>query len=150
MAKSTKQNIISNKNFVLAVDDSGTGDTLVTPEVLEIIAQTATQEVAGVYSMRGNVTDRLAHALGSSARGKGVQLTNTEDGLVVSVYVFLEYGVAVPQVALAIQQAVMTQVASMTGLSVDQVNVHISGIVPAKDDTTIDPDHMFDVAEGEE
>ncbi|CAH1850522.1 Asp23/Gls24 family envelope stress response protein [Convivina intestini] len=136
-----------NKNFVLATSSSVAGQTMITPEVLEIIAQKATQDVEGVFSMRGNLTDRVVRAFGSSARGKGVQLTKTDQGLEISTYVFLKYGVTVPQVALNIQRAVMTQVASMTGLVVNQVNVHISGIIPNRHEHGIDPDHMFDQAE---
>nr|MWN21541.1 Asp23/Gls24 family envelope stress response protein [Leuconostoc lactis] len=65
---------------------------------------------------------------GSNARGKGVELTQTDAGLMIDAYVFLQYGVAVPKVALDIQNAIQSQITSMTDLNVVQTNVHVSGM----------------------
>jgi len=143
MAREIKRSKQTTKNIILATDSSAVGTTQVTPEVIEVIAQIATQEVHGVYSMRGKLSDRFTDAFGSNARGKGVELTQTEDGLVIEAYVFLQYGVTVPRVALEIQKAIQSQIASMTDLHVSQVNVHISGIVPEKVANKIDPDNLF-------
>ncbi|CAK8053618.1 Asp23/Gls24 family envelope stress response protein [Eupransor demetentiae] len=142
--KTTKHNTLQPKNFVLPNQDDLAGLTYITPAVIEVIAQKATEDVDGVYSMRGKLSDSFAPVFGPSARGRGVALKRGEDGLEITLYVFLRYGVTVPQVAMAIQQAVISQIASMTGMMIDHVNVSISGIVPEKDGHAIDPKHMFD------
>ena len=143
MAREIKRSKQATKNIILATQDAVAGTTQVTPEVIEVIAQIATQEVTGVYSMRGKLSDHFTNAFGSNARGKGVELTQTEAGLTIDAYVFLQYGVAVPKVALAIQNAIRSQISSMTDLLIVQTNVHVSGIVPEKLSSKIDPDNLF-------
>ncbi|MGO3411559.1 MAG: Asp23/Gls24 family envelope stress response protein [Leuconostoc falkenbergense] len=143
MAREIKQGKTANKNLLLATKSDVSGTTQVTPEVVEIIAQIAAQEVSGVYSMRGKLSDRFTSVFGSNARGKGVELQQTTDGLVINAYVFVQYGVAVPKVALNIQNAIKSQIASMTDLHVERINVHVSGIVPEKADSAIDPNNLF-------
>ncbi len=143
MAKEIKYNKATTKNLLLITESEVPGTTQATPEVIEVIAQIAAQEVSGVYSMRGKLSDRFASVFGSTARGKGVELQQTIDGLVIEAYVFLQYGVPVPKIALNIQNAIKSQVSSMTDLEVARVNVHVSGIIPEKPDHTIDPDNLF-------
>ncbi|MGY3743258.1 Asp23/Gls24 family envelope stress response protein [Leuconostoc inhae] len=144
MAREIKRNKQTTKNIILATENSAVGGTTqVTPEVIEVVAQIATQEVHGVYSMRGTLSDRFTNAFGSNARGKGVELSHTEEGLVIDAYVFLQYGVVVPKVALEIQHAIQSQISSMTDLQVTQINVHVTGIVPEKISSSIDPDNLF-------
>ena len=143
MAREIKHNKQNTKNIILATESQVVGTTQVTPEVIEVIAQIATQEVPGVYSMRGKLSDRFTSAFGSNARGKGVELTQTEDGLMIDAYVFLQYGVAVPKVALAIQNAIRSQIASTADLSITQTNVHVSGIIPEKVPSEIEPNNLF-------
>ena len=54
MAKEIKYNKATTKNLLLITESEVPGTTQVTPEVIEVIAQIAAQEVSGVYSMRGN------------------------------------------------------------------------------------------------
>jgi len=144
MAREIKRNKQTAKNIILATENSVVGGTTqVTPEVIEVVAQIATQEVPGVYSMRGTLSDRFTNAFESNARGKGVELSYTEEGLVIDAYVFLQYGVVVPKVALEIQHAIQSQISSMTDLQVTQINVHVTGIVPEKISSSIDPDNLF-------
>ncbi len=143
MAREIKRSKQATKNIILATQHAVAGTTQVTPEVIEVIAQIATQEVPGVYSMRGKLSDHFTNAFGSNARGKGVELTQTEAGLMIDAYVFLQYGVAVPKVALDIQNAIQSQITSMTDLHVVQTNVHVSGIVPEKVAKQFDPDNLF-------
>ncbi|HEY4400196.1 MAG TPA: Asp23/Gls24 family envelope stress response protein [Lactobacillaceae bacterium] len=138
-----------NKNIILASNGEVAGSTQITSEVVEVIAQIATTEVAGVYQLRGSLQDRLARAFGVKAHGKGVEVTDGEAGLVLDVYIFVTYGAVVPKVALNVQAAIKNQIALMTDLTVDQVNVHVEGVVPEKADKTIDPNHLFDTTEAD-
>jgi uncharacterized alkaline shock family protein YloU len=123
------------------------GETRVNTRVLEVIAGLAASEVEGVATLRGSLSERAQEALGRRVHGKGVELTSGEDGLEVSVYVFLKYGVSVPKVARAIQEHVMAQVSAMTALEVTMVNVHIAGVVSAKPTVSVDPNNLFGEAE---
>ena len=106
------------------------GEIVISPRVLEVITGIATTKVEGVHSLHNkNVTDSLSKV----AQGRGVYLQTDEDGLVnADIYVYLQYGVNAPAVAVEIQKAVKAAVYDMAEVSLSDVNVHIVGIVPEK------------------
>ncbi len=72
-------------------------------------------------------------ALSKRSLGRGVYLHTEEDGQVsVDIYLYLEYGVAVPSVAVAIQKAVKSAVYDMADVTLDAVNIHVVGIATEK------------------
>ena len=44
------------------------------------------------------------------------------------LYIVVDYGVKIPELAWSIQENVKTNVEAMTGLNVAKVNIHIEGI----------------------
>ena len=114
-----------DNNIVLATKEQGLGEVRIAPEVIEVIIGIAASQVEGVCSMRGSLANSLTELIGRKNRGRGVKLGNTEDGLLVDVYVFLNYGVSVPKVACEIQDKVRQQVLFMTGLEIAEVDVHV-------------------------
>ena len=106
------------------------GEIVISPRVLEVITGIATTKVEGVHSLHNkNVTDSLSNV----AQGRGVYLQTDEDGIVnADIYVYLQYGVNAPAVAVEIQKAVKAAVYDMAEVSLSDVNVHIVGIVPEK------------------
>ena len=77
-------------------------DIVIAPRVLEKIIAIATAKVEGVYSLENK---SVSDSLSKRSLGRGVYLHTEEDGQVsVDIYLYLEYGVAVPSVAVAIQK----------------------------------------------
>ena len=89
--------------------------------------------------MRGSLANSVSKLFGKENRSKGVKLDQKDSALKVDVYALLNYGVSVPKVAYEIQEKVKQHVLFMTGLKLDVVDVHIQGIVPEKQEPTIDP-----------
>ena len=84
----------------------------------------------GVHSLENK---SVSDSLSKRALGRGVYLRTQEDGQIsVDIYLYLEYGVAVPKVAVAIQKAVKTAVYNMADVTLDDVNIHVVGIVTEK------------------
>ncbi|HEO1011838.1 TPA: Asp23/Gls24 family envelope stress response protein [Streptococcus agalactiae] len=106
------------------------GEIVISPRVLEVITGIAATKVDGVHSLRNKaVTDSLS----KKSLGRGVYLKNEEDDAVAAdIYVYLQYGVNVPAVSIAIQQAVKTAVYDMAEVKISSVNIHVEGIVPEK------------------
>lgn len=106
------------------------GEIVISPRVLEVITGIAATKVDGVHSLRNKaVTDSLS----KKYLGRGVYLKNEEDDTVAAdIYVYLQYGVNVPAVSIAIQQAVKTAVYDMAEVKISSVNIHVEGIVPEK------------------
>lgn len=124
------------------------GEIVIAPEVIEVIIGIAASKVEGVYAMRGDLASNVNELFGRAAHAKGVSLKNDEDGLKVSLYCYLNYGVAVPKVALDMQQKVKQQVLYMTDIELAEVNIHVVGVIPEK---TTNPslDELFDLEEDE-
>ena len=119
------------------------GEIVIAPEVIEIISGIAASKVEGVYKMQGSFANNVTELLGRSVYGKGVYLSNTEDGIQVDAYVSVKYVVSVPKVATEIQQRIKQQVLFMTDVTLAQVNVHIVAVIPEKQEA-VNLDELFD------
>ena len=133
-----------DSSITLNREDQSRGTIKVSNRVLEFIAGIAASQIKGVSKMHGSLANNVSELLGRSDHRRGVKLANEDDGLVVDVAVYLNYGVSVPKVAAEIQDKVKQQIALMTNLTVKEVNVHVQGVVPEKDnDNAIDPNDIF-------
>ena len=106
------------------------GEIVIAPRVLETIIAIATAKVEGVYSFANK---NMSDSLSKRSFGRGVYLQTDEEGeLSVDIYIYLEYGVSVPAVAIAIQKAVKSAVHDMAEVTLSTVNIHVAGIVNEK------------------
>lgn len=106
------------------------GEIVISPRVLEVITGIAATQVDGVYSLHNK---KMSDTFNKASHGKGVYLHTEEDGTVTAdIYVYLQYGVKVPGVSVAIQKAVKAAVYDMAEVTISAVNIHVEGIVPAK------------------
>ncbi|MBM7581290.1 putative alkaline shock family protein YloU [Caldicoprobacter guelmensis] len=97
-------------------------------EVVAIIAGLAATEVKGVAAMSGGVAGGIAEKLGRKNLTKGVKVEVGEKEAAIDLYIIVDYGVRIPEVAWNIQENVKKAVETMTGLSVVEVNVHVQGV----------------------
>ncbi|WP_172925727.1 Asp23/Gls24 family envelope stress response protein [Streptococcus sp. 1343] len=105
------------------------GEIVIVPRVLEKIIAIATAKVDGVHSFSNkSVSDTLSKL----SLGRGVYLKENNEELTADIYLYLEYGVKVPKVAIAIQKAVKDAVHDMADVELSAVNIHVTGIVPDK------------------
>ena len=108
-------------------------------EVVAIIAGLAATEVRGVSAMSGSVAGGIVERLGRKNLSKGVKVEVGEKETAIDLYIIVEYGVRIHEVAWNIQESVKKAVESMTGLTVVEVNVHIQGVSFEKDLKEADP-----------
>ena len=102
------------------------GQINISEEVLATIAAAAAMEVEGVSSLAAGFGSDMA----SSRKGlsKAVHLSVDEDKVTVEVALLVSYGYAVPTVARAVQEAVISAVENTSGLNVGCVNVSVIGV----------------------
>lgn len=105
------------------------GDIHVADEVICIVASLAAQEIRGVYSMSGGLTDEINSFLGKENASKGVRIRYEGKQVRVIVYLNLEYGYCFPEVALAVQEKVKKAIEELTGYDVQFVDVHVEGVI---------------------
>ncbi|WAH39004.1 Asp23/Gls24 family envelope stress response protein [Alicyclobacillus dauci] len=125
------------------------GTVHIADEVIQIIAGLATSEVEGVAGMSGSLAGGLTESLtGRKNLAKGVKVQFTEDdrSCVVEISVVLQFGVNIPDTSFHIQERVKESIESMTGLTVDGVNVRVVGVVfQSEKDKLTDADHFVGV-----
>ena len=86
----------------------------ISSDVIGVIAGVAVSEIEGVAGMAGSFAGGITEVLSGKK--------NLAKGIIV------EYGTRIPDIAYKIQKRVKTSVETMTGLSVDEVNVHVQGV----------------------
>lgn len=97
-------------------------------QVISSIAGMAASSIDGVSDLRGNVAENLKAFLGEESGRRGV-LTRVEEGVVdVTLYVAIEYGYPLQEVARQLQKRVKAEIEEMTGLHVRAVDVYVSDL----------------------
>ncbi|KXZ39638.1 Uncharacterized conserved protein YloU, alkaline shock protein (Asp23) family [Alkalithermobacter thermoalcaliphilus JW-YL-7 = DSM 7308] len=104
------------------------GNIKISEDVIATIASLAASEVEGVASMSGGITENITEILGKKNLSKGVKVIVNEDEVFIDLFVLIEYGFVIPDVAWKIQENIKNTVETMTGLKVSEVNVHIQGV----------------------
>ena len=112
-------------------DDSG--NVRIADEVVGIIAGIAATEVEGVAGMSGGIVGGISEMLGKKNLSRGVRVEVGEKEAAVDLFIVIEYGVRIPDIAQKVQENVKRAVESMTGLDVVEVNVHIQGVAFRQD-----------------
>ena len=98
-------------------------------DVIAVIAGVAVSEVQGVSSMAGGFAGGITEVLsGKKNLAKGIKVEKEENSVKIDVNIVVEYGSRIPDVAFEIQNRVKTAVENMTGLKVEEVNVHVQGV----------------------
>lgn len=113
------------------MEDSGRidiGSVRIADEVVAIIAGLAATEIEGVAGMSGGLAGGIAELLGKRNLSKGVKVEVGDRESAVDLFLVVDYGVSIPEVALSVQRNVARAIGSMTGLNVVEVNVHIQGV----------------------
>ena len=95
----------------------------ISEEVVATVAKLATSEIEGVSALA-----LLPVALFPPAPPKTVEVKVADNVAVIHVGINIKYGYKVTDVALRIQNSVKSSVQSMTGITVDKVNVSVAGI----------------------
>lgn len=100
----------------------------VSPIAIATVASHAALQAYGVVGMAPkNVFNGLTNILTRDPR-QGVDVTHRAAGLVINLYVVVEFGTRVSTVANSLANSVRFNVESTFGLTVDEVNVHVQGL----------------------
>ena len=111
------------------------GSINISEEVIAAIAVGAVRDVEGVSGMMtnlgGSVTDLVNNKRNAQKGAQGVKIDMTGTALTLDVYLTVQYGHPIPEVAENAQKAVINAVEAMTGCSVGAVNVHVGAVTLA-------------------
>jgi uncharacterized alkaline shock family protein YloU len=106
------------------------GKTTIADVVVSKIAGIAAREVPGVHDLVGQgmgaAVTGLAQRVGrADTRSTGVNVEVGEREAAVDLRLTVEYGVSIPDLAVAVRGNVMDRLQSMTGLRVKEVNIDV-------------------------
>jgi len=121
-----------DRNYITLPEENGS--IHISEEVIASIAVGAVRDVEGIAGMMtgmgGSITD-LMNKKSAQKGTKGVKIDLTGEALSMDLYVMVQYGVSIPEVAENAQKTVAAAVEAMTGCQVDAVNIHVGGVTIA-------------------
>lgn len=123
---------MANKNedqeITLEVSEQQGDSVKIVDDVIAIIAGIAATKVEGVSGMSGGFVGNIAERIGRKDLAKGVKVETTEKEASIDIYIIVDYGVKIHEVARNVQNQVREAVNSMTGLDVPSVTVNVQGV----------------------
>lgn len=110
------------------LEGTGAGTVKIASDVVATIAGLAAAQVEGIAGMSGGVVGGIAEMLGRKNLTRGIKVDVQEQNTTIDVYVIVEYGVAIADVATNVQKSIKNAVESMTGLTCTAINIHVQGV----------------------
>ena len=105
------------------------GKIEVLPNAIHTIAMQATSECYGVVGLTApRLHNGQAVLLPSEQSNQGIQVRVVNEQIIIEVYVALEYGLRMSEIAHNIMSSVKFSIEKMLGVPVAQVNVNIQGL----------------------
>jgi len=112
------------------------GKIEVSPKAIASIASEAVLSCYGVVGMSAaTLRDGIAEILQVDNVNRGVEVEVVDGDIVVNLYVVIEYGTRISEVAQNMMESVKFGVESALGMSVAQVNVHVQGLRVSNQDS---------------
>lgn len=125
------------------------GVVKIADEVVSIIAGLAATDIEGVASMSGGIGGGIAEVLGRRQFSKGVKVEVGEEEAKIEIFIIVNYGTRIPDVAWDIQESVKKAVETMTGLRVVHVNIHVQGVHFPNDEEEEEAEETLEAVEAE-
>ena len=98
--------------------------TVAADAIAQIVGHTAA-ECYGVVGMAGKGLKRL---LARDRLRQGIEVSSRDGALTLDLYVVVEYGLNLAEVATTVRSRVRYEVERLTGLTVEAVEVHIQDV----------------------
>jgi uncharacterized alkaline shock family protein YloU len=110
-------------------EESYLGKIEVSPHAIASIAGQAVLKCYGVVGMASKHPHAdFAEILQGANFRRGVDVRFVDGNVTIALYVVIEYGTRVSEVALGIKNQVKFTVEHATGLPITEVNVHVQGL----------------------
>lgn len=116
-----------NKQYIMQVQDNGR--IMISEDVIATITAQALTDIEGFVTLSNKPGSEYSDIVSKKNWGKGIKVTISEENEVsIDCNVVVSYGTSVATVAKTIQEAVVSALGSMTGISAVHVNVNVCGI----------------------
>lgn len=135
MNEEKKTKVVDEKVVKGKIEEETNNNNIeISSDVVAVIAGMAASEVAGVAEMAGGFAGGISEVLsGKKNMAKGIKVDIQGKEVKIDVNIIVEYGARIPDVAFEIQKRIKKAVESMTGLSANEVNVHVQGVMTVQE-----------------
>ncbi len=103
---------------------NGDNNTYMSNNMLLSIVELATKEIKGVINVYQSKKLTLSRLFNRNI-GKGVTIKNTQNGIVIDIYVVVSTDCEVNDIVYKIQQNVKNSVTALVPIKIKAINVHI-------------------------
>lgn len=105
------------------------GEIQISKEVIATIAGNAAMECYGLVGMASRkISDGITELLGRENIGRGVEVKIGEDELTVDLYIIVQYGTKIHEVANNVIEKVNFVLKNTLGFQPDKINVIVHGV----------------------
>lgn len=120
---------MASKTTPALVQSREWGRIEVFPSAVGAIAAHAALRCYGITGMAARgLRDGVAQLLRRENVDRGVEVVEAEGGLAIDVFVIVQYGIRISEVAHNLQEAVKFEVERSVNVGVVQVNVNVQGV----------------------
>ncbi|MBR5318575.1 MAG: Asp23/Gls24 family envelope stress response protein [Peptococcaceae bacterium] len=117
-----------NQEYTAGETVNAYGSIKISEDAIAGIVSMVAAQIKGISAMSGSMAAGLTEKLGKKNLTKGVKVELNDQDVIIALYIFVEYGVKIPKLALEIQNQVRDSIHTMTGLRVKEVNIYVQGI----------------------
>ena len=120
---------MSESQLRVVGEEPAAGTFTITGDVIAQIVGLSVLECYGVVGMAAtSLSQGVARLLSRDRLGQGVALRREREGLVIDLYIVVEYGLNLAEVAANVRTRVQYQVEKQTQMPVHSLQIHIQGV----------------------
>lgn len=105
-------------------------------DILLSIINLATKEIHGVYALTNSYIPWYKRLI-VKPRSEGVKIKLDNNVIKVDIYIIVNNGYSVPDIAFRVQENVKNSLNSMVGLTAGKINVHVMGVAVDKEEEVV-------------
>ena len=117
-------------NYTSSIENHSLGTINISPNAIAMVAGIAAMQCFGVVGMTSRtIQDGISELLtGKDNLTKGIEVIIDDDLIVVDLYIIVEYGVRIQEVAHNIIESVKYAIETHLGLNNPKINVIVQGV----------------------
>ena len=105
------------------------GSIAVSDQILCSCVANSTKKYPGVVALDKDSAENALDILSRDvSAAEGVRLTRKDGIPVIDVHVIIELGTQIPKLAWELQKIIRSDLKSITGQDIDDINIHIEGV----------------------
>ena len=123
---------METNNITLRADENNVGSVQIADDVVSMIAALAASEVEGVSSVVGDITNEVMSKVGMKKLTKGVRVDLLDNKVTIDLSIMIGFGYPIPETSRLVQEKVKNSVETMTGLTVEDINIRVAAVNMSK------------------